>query len=180
MPTPPLPTKGDLRWYTFPSDITEITIVRPEFASKFKGELSAIHNQPGRAPGSLYWQLYDLVFGGALEGAIYSLITNFCSAEALTHARFAGLQLAWSPPGSERSVHKDQAEIAFILITFTLQGCATIELYERTSTVTREFFDQTEGGAYILQGEATTEIKHGTATGAAGRWAATARFVEIE
>ena len=41
-------------------------------------------------------------------------------------------------------------------------------------------FDQDDGCAYILSGEATYKIKHGATAGRAGRWAATARFVEVE
>ena len=67
--------------------------------------------------------------------------------------------------------------MAHLLITFTLEGSATIELIEVSRPSGRETFEQSRGDAYILYDTATDQIKHGVTTGGEGRWAVTVRMV---
>lgn len=155
-------------------------MVRPGYNSIFARDNGAMCNQPSppaRTLQSHYWRLYDFAFSTEFENAITNLIAVQCGTQHLENTRLGGVQLAWSPPGSRRGPHVDPPKMAHLLITFTLEGSATIELIEVSRPSGRETFEQSRGDAYILYDTATDQIKHGVTTGGEGRWAVTARMV---
>ena len=163
-------TRRPLSW-----ESTIVVHKHPDVQRLFQHDGGTILQAPPRREGSQYWQLHDALLGMAPK--IKSLVTECCGADELEGKELGGAQCTVSEYPAKRGKHFDNADIAALLVTITLEGSGTIGIYKGNKK--EASLKLGAGQGYILHTEeGLLQRKHGVDTHKGQRVAVTFRFVE--